>query len=456
MISCKNCGAQLNETQKFCPNCGVPVDNNSNVNSSVNVPAELGNEVNKPSENIGFNRNSEQDLDQFGFNNVHERTDNNISENVRVEQGNNITDINMNKVSSAKNHSNIKKAFPWIGIAIILAIVIVIGIFVVPILTIKTYENDDYVIKYNNSWTLDEEKEDMTLYYSDKDSKFIHNATATFTSLNFQLEDEEDKKTLYDEFYKVWSNLNGGKLTGGTDTFLKLTDESIYARIDYKLDNSVNVGAFYVVVSEKNNKVISFMSYCNRQNWDSIDSDVLKMLKKMTYKSEADNEVYEKFSEGIVKSYSSIGYIDYKIPDSWKLDEELTKANQGSSNYFRFRDGVSILDIKGLTPYDNVTMQNGTTYEKMKDSIIKAYGAVKEETIKTVNGKVWYVIITPDYTNNGVSYHNEIYFTLSTSNTNLYYVEAYVSNDTSDKKSTYFKDSIEYILESMVLHKVNE
>ena len=456
MVSCKNCGAQLNETQKFCPNCGVPVENTSNVNNDVNVNINLGNEVNKPSENIGFNRSLEQDLNQFGTNNPYDNRVDVISKSDSMEQVNNDTNINSNKTSIPKNHSKVRKTFPWIGIAIILLVVIAIGIFVVPILTMKTYENDDYVIKYNNSWTLDEEKEDMTLYYSDNDSKFIHNATATFASLNFQLEDEEDNKVLYDEFYKVWSNLDGGELTGGTDTFLELTDESIYARIDYKLDNSVNIGAFYVVVSEKNNKVISFMSYCNKQNWKSIDSDILKMLKKMTYKSEADSEVYEKFNEGVVKSYSTVGYIDYKIPDCWTLDGELTNANQSSSHYFRFRDGVSILDVKALTPYDSATMQNGTTYEKMKDSIVKAYGAVKDETIKTINGKVWYVIITPDYTNNGVNYHNEIYFTLSTSNTNLYYLEAYVSNETSDMKSDYFNDSIEYILESMVLHKVNE
>lgn len=469
-MNCKNCGTPLSPEQKFCPNCGSSIENNNYINnfdSSTNVPTGLNNrqvyDVNKPGD-IGFNRDMEQDLNQFGANNPYENRDNMIATH---KLGNNINNgfsgselVQINPAMTFNdNGKGNKRKFPWIGLAIGIVVLIFVGVFLLPIFNqfnMKTYETDDYVLEYNANWDLDDDEEKMTLYYSDKDSRFILNAISTFASLNFQVESETDKKTLYEAFYKAWSAVDGGELTGGTDTFLTLTDDSMYARVDYKMNDRENVGSFYVVINKKKDKVISFMSYCTQDNWKKIDKDIMKMLESLTYISEADSSYYEKFSEGDFKEYTSIGYMDYKVPECWTLDEERTKANQYKSYIFKFRDGVSLLDIKGVTPYDSQTMQAGTTYEKMKASIINKYGAIKKESMKTINDKVWYVVITPDYTSGGKSYHNEIYFALSANNTNLYYIEAYVSNDTSKEKTKYFNDSIEYILKSAVLYKDNE
>lgn len=478
-MNCRNCGLPLSSEQKFCPNCGSPVNavsnvsngvvtnvngaNNSTVsnvgipsniptnfnNQTVNVPTNFntGVNVNEPGD-IGFNRNLEQDLSQFGNNNPYANRDNMVS-----------SPPSSNTMQMHFPEEGKKRKFPWFIIAICLVVVMVGGLVGVPLLNsfkMTTYESDEYKLEYNGNWTLDEEQDKMTLYYSDKDSRFLLNAVSTFASLNFAVDSESAKQTLYKAFYDAWSNLDGGELTGGTDTFLTLNDETMYARIDYKMSDRENIGAFYVIVSEENDKVISFMSYCTEDNWNKIDKDILKMLDSIIYKSEADSSFYDKFTAGGVKEYSAIGYMDYKIPDCWSLDEERTKNTSYKSYIFKFRDGVSLLDIKGVTPYNSATMQTGTTYEAMKATIIKNYGEIKSEDTKTINGKTWYIVVTPDYTSGNKSYHNEIYFTLSASNKHLYYLEAYVSNDTSKNKTTFFNESIEYILESIELYKVDE
>ena len=500
IMNCKSCGAPLDAQQKFCPNCGTPVDNASFGNSTTmntlnsipnnvpgaiptqmtnsvpnNIPSGFNNQpsiltgfgtgvnVNQPSD-IGFNRNDEHDLNQFGSNDPYANRAGTMTKDSLVNQmsagfgGYNqapSTTMSMEELHEGGS----KKKFPWIGIAIALVVIMVGGIVGLPLINsynLKTYESDDYVLEYNGNWTLDEDQDKMTLYYSDKDSRFLLNAVSTFASLKFSIDDEEDKKVLYKAFYDAWSNVDGGELTGGTETFLTLNDDTMYARVDYKMTGRENIGAFYVVVSETKDKVISFMSYCTEDNWDKIDKDVIKMLKSITYKTEADSSAYDKFDAGNVKDYTAIGYMDYKMPDSWTLDEERSKSTGYKSYIFKFRDGTSLLDVKGVTPYNSTTLKTGTTYEAMKETIIKNYGAIKEEKTKTINGKVWYVVITPDYKSGGNSYHNEIYFTLSASNTHLYYFEAYVSNVTSENKTSFFNESIEYILESVKLYKVDE
>ena len=199
-----------------------------------------------------------------------------------------------------------------------------------------------------------------------------------------------------------------------------------------------------------------FASGVRTRNKDDIDKDVMDMLESISYKKESERSVYDEFKAGEVKEYSALGYMSYDIPSCWKYDEARSKENQYKSNIFVFMDDVTLMDIKSFTPYNSVTHTFGTSYESMKSSIIKAYGAVKNESKKTIKGKVWYVVTTPDYNVSGHSYHNEIYFTMSATNQHLYYVEVYVNNDTSPKKTKYLNKSIEYVLESATLLKVNE
>ena len=40
---CKNCGAQMNDNQKFCPNCGTPVQQSETVQTQGNSGQSAGN-----------------------------------------------------------------------------------------------------------------------------------------------------------------------------------------------------------------------------------------------------------------------------------------------------------------------------------------------------------------------------------------------------------------------------
>ena len=490
-MNCRSCGTPLSSEQKFCPNCGNQVINTvvasaspspngfvetssiNNYNNVINVPSNNFNvpsgyanasnvnvNVNTPSD-IGFNNGGNFSSDVL-FNNVNNSFNQQIYSKNSFSNSNQGFDSNLNmgmQMELPDKGNGKKRGFPWFAIAGVLIVIMVVGLVGVPLFNkqkISTYESDAYKMEYNGNWTLDEDAEKMTLYYSDNDSRFLLNAVSTFESLKFAVNNEEDKKTLYKAFYDAWSKVDGGMLTGGTNTFLTLNDETMYARVDYKMIGRENIGAFYVIVSQKNNRVISFMSYCNQDNWNTIDNDVMKMLNSLTYKSEAESSSYKEFKAGVVKDYSAIGYMDYKVPDCWTLDEERTKNVSYKSYIFKFRDGVSLLDVKGVTPYDSTINKTGTTYEAMKASAAKKYGGIVEEKTININNVKWYVIITPNYTSGNKSYHNELYFAFSDKNTHLYYFEAYVSNETSENKTSFFNESIEYILKSVKLYKVND
>ena len=456
-MNCRSCGTPVGTQQQFCPNCGAAV-NSSGMPNNVNMPSMQGvnsvpnfSNIQEPT-GIGFNRNMENDLAEFGANNPYaNRSD------FETKQPTNNSGMYVGNMKLPDDGS--KKKFPWFILAGALVVVMFLGIAVLPHfnkLNVKVYEDDLYSMEYNANWYVDEEKEDMTLYYSDKNSRLIFNALSSFTALNGTVSNESGKKDLYQQFYNAWSKIDGGNLTGGTNTFLPLGSGSLYARVDYVMTGRSNVGSFYVVINEEHDKVISFMTYCTTANKEDIDKDVMDMLESISYKKEAERSVYDEFKAGEVKEYSALGYMSYDIPSCWKYDDARSKENQYKSNIFVFMDEVTLMDIKSFTPYNSVNHTFGTSYESMKASIVKAYGAVKTESKKTIKGKVWYVVTTPDYNVNGYSYHNEIYFTMSATNQHLYYVEVYVNNDTSPKKTKYLNKSIEYVLESATLLKVNE
>ena len=458
---CSNCGKQVSSEQSFCPNCGTKIQNNISVNSNVVSPvSSVNNTVNQPSD-VGFNRNSEQDLNQFSFNNPYEsinRSQVNVSTNQNIN-GNNIP-MGMNMPDSNK------KKFPWFPIAIGLVIIMIIGIVFLPGINnmlFKTYENDEYSLKYNYNWSLDEEQEDLFLYYSDKFSKLVFNASTEFSDFSYKITDEKSRKELYKIFYDVWKETEGIKVNGGSDTFFDLENGSIYSRVDYILskdDGKGKKGSFYVLINEEYDSVISFMSYSTESKWETINEDIVEMLSSIVYKGETKIEKlekeYSKFEPGITKKYSTVGYMDYNVPGSFSYDKERSANNQYKSNIFTFKDGYSIVDIKASTIYDASTNIVGTNYEKMKNSIVKAHGELKEEDTKVFNGVTWYHMVTNDYVSNGSDFHNEIYFALSASGKHLYYVEVYIYNDGSTAKEKYINTAIEYILNSTILYKINE
>ena len=146
---------------------------------------------------IGFNRNMENDLEEFGSNNPYENRS-----NFETKQSANNSGMYVGNMKLPDDGS--KKKFPWFILAGALVVVMFLGIAVLPHfnkLNVKVYEDDLYSLEYNANWYVDEEKEDMTLYYSDKNSRLIFNALSSFTALNGTVSNESGKKDLYQQFY---------------------------------------------------------------------------------------------------------------------------------------------------------------------------------------------------------------------------------------------------------------
>lgn len=353
---------------------------------------------------------------------------------------------------------NGKKPFNWFIAFAVIMVVILFGVYVLPLFTdigYSRYEEEKFIIKYNTDWTngVDESTKKVYFSYLDTEYKVYINSQTTFESLNFNIRNEEDKKTLYKAYYDVWKNVEGGKLTGGLGTFEDLEeDEAIYTKIDYKLDGDQGVGAFYVVICEKYDLILTFMTFCREADKEVFEKKAMELIEGIDYVGltveEMEKEEYATFKAGSAKAYKAGIYIDYLIPEAWVLDEERMNATKSLFNIFKFKDSMSVLEVKGYT--------GGYTYEWMKNSAMTTYKAIKEEKQITVNGKVWYVFITPDYTSGGYNYHNEIYFTMSSNNKYLYYMQVCIYDETNNDsvKKAYLDESIEYILESMTLHGV--
>ena len=394
---------------------------------------------------------------------------NNFGDNgVQFNNQNMMMDGNNQTSNGGKNgiFGDFTTKIPWIPIAIGLVVIMVIGLILVPTFekhNLKLYEGSRYAFQYNGSrWTLDEKEENMTLNYEDEVSKFVLNGIVTYSSLNFEVKDAESKKILYDTLYTAWSDIENGKLTGkGTDTFRDLSNGAMYARINYKMTNSNNEGAFYIVVNKDYDLIISFSSLCTPDSYEDVDKDIMEMIHSMSYKAAAIASTtsivdYTKFRVQDAFKYHNEGYMSYFVPDCWNYDDINSAKFDYKSSVFKFSDSKAYLNVKAMTAYDDLGNAIGTNYDKIKADVANTYGAIKVEDSIVVNDKVWYILITPDYISNNESYHNEVYFTLSDSNLHYYYLEVSVPNWYDNLKLNYLRESVEYILKSAQLERVNE
>lgn len=348
----------------------------------------------------------------------------------------------------------------WLVVGTLILLIIIVGIYILPLFTdveYSRYEEENFIIKYNKDWVsqveLDTKK--INFLYKDTGYKIIINEVSTFSELNFEINTLDDRSVLYNAYYDSWKNIIGGKLVGGTNTFIDLgKDNSMYAKFDYELDGKQSGGSFYVIVCEKYDLIITLMTFCSLKDRNEFEKLVMDFINGIDYVGptvkEKEQQEYQEFQAQDIKEYKAGALIDYRVPNNaWTLDVSRTQSINNQYNIFKFKDEKSLLEVKAYQGY--------YTYESMKASAVSNFGALKKEDKITVNGKVWYALTTPDYDANGYSYHNEIYFTMSTNNNYIYFVQAYVFNETSidSVKRMYFEDSLKFIFENMTLNNVN-
>jgi len=160
-----------------------------------------------------------------------------------------------------------------------------------------------------------------------------------------------------------------------------------------------------------------------------------------------------KFVANNIKNYSSLGYMDYNVPDCWIYNESMSASMQYKSYVFTFKDNLSMLNVKaGSIMGNNNELEQ---YNYFKDQIINAYGNIQNEELKYFNNQKWYVFTTGlyDYPYGNSMFYNKIYLTFSNSASNIYYFEAYINNNMNEKE--YIEDSVEYIINSANLYKLD-
>lgn len=181
-----------------------------------------------------------------------------------------------------------------------------------------------------------------------------------------------------------------------------------------------------------------------------------KIEDKEDKEDKPETSLYDEFIVNNQKQYHILGYMNYLVPECWKYDEITAQKYEYKIDVFRFNDGYSMLDIKAFTAYDMFATEQTPIYDNIKKSVIDVYGFIKDERAMVINGNTWHVFVTDNYVNNGKKLYNEIYFTTSNLDTNLYYIEAYILDENNLQKSKYISESIKSIIKSATLYKIDQ
>lgn len=167
---------------------------------------------------------------------------------------------------------------------------------------------------------------------------------------------------------------------------------------------------------------------------------------------EQDNLEDNIFEPGITKNYSSLGYMDYVMPECWTYDDALSAQQQYKSYAFRYKDGYSKADINAGSYIHDVDVDD------VKNDIISTGWSIANEAKENINGIEWYKMTTKNYSLSGDShsYYNIFYFTISKQKTNFYLFNFYVSNDLNLNELESFNESIKYILNNVTLNRYDQ
>ena len=503
-MNCNNCGKQINEGGKFCTGCGAGIQ----MDSSVAEPRPQNQMNQQPM--INQNLNAEPIANDIGIPT--------ISSQIPQEAINQAV-LNQEPVSQVPINNKDKKglfsllagigaivlsAFIYLAVPLGIAgiyfkskeepksgkgkagkILSIIGLVLSCLAFIggyvlkgfsQTYSGDGFELKYNYNWRVGNLQGGQEALINDANNSYLipigSSSLSQHSSYNFDT--DAGKKSIYDEFYRMWqSSMSSQSMTlaSGSEGFGVLKGNIYYATIDYgKSTDNLN-GRYYILISKEDNIVLSFMTNSKPENFNKNNSETLKMLKgiKITNGSIGNNNSNNKddnnsnnnlgtFTPGTTKDYMALGYMDYKIPDCWAYSEEMSAAQQYKSYVFTFKDGKSFAEAKANTPMNSTTFEVGTSIERMRDNIRNAGLTIKSETTRTFNGKSWHHIITEDYDNANLAgnLHSEYFITFSTNNRNLYMFEFYLANVYSSSDKKYIDDSIDYILNSTKLLKVED
>ena len=197
------------------------------------------------------------------------------------------------------------------------------------------------------------------------------------------------KFKLYNDFREYWGRTDN--ISNGTGTFFTLTDDIYYASMDYTRNDTH--GKMYIIVSEKNNAVLSFSTAITIDKTDA-DKITLELLKNINISKLYDDEL-----SGILDTMSN--WNTYQSARSGDLGTKKTieggwRILANSEEYWTFKDGEfyyykSVNDLNDNYYQGTYKVYTGKTgaskvgiEESRIESIVTKNKGIKESDIYTL------------------------------------------------------------------------
>lgn len=259
----------------------------------------------------------------------------------------------------------------------------------------KTFIGESFEIKYKYPWVqttakLTTGEEAKILNYNNGQIRLMpigssdlsKTATTSFSTAT-------GKFKLYNDFREYWGRTDN--ISNGTGTFFTLTDDIYYASMDYTRNDTH--GKMYIIVSEKNNAVLSFSTAITIDKTDA-DKITLELLKNINISKLYDDEL-----SGILDTMSN--WNTYQSARSGDLGTNKTieggwRILANSEEYWTFKDGEfyyykSVNDLNDNYYQGTYKVYTGKTgaskvgiEESRIESIVTKNKGIKESDIYTL------------------------------------------------------------------------
>ena len=147
------------------------------------------------------------------------------------------------------------------------------------------YNGDEFTLKHSNGWKLNTiyTGEDMLTNEAYGANLGINGKTTLWRSFNT----ERERKVIYDDLYEIFRETGYDmRFYDGSDGFNILKDNIYYATIDYGFYGDYGYqlnGKIFVIVSQKYDIVLSFMSYSEPENYNKVSEEIFKILKTIEF-----------------------------------------------------------------------------------------------------------------------------------------------------------------------------
>lgn len=156
----------------------------------------------------------------------------------------------------------------------------------------KTFIGESFEIKYKYPWVetttkLTSGEEEKILNYNNGQIRLLSIESSDLSkTATMDFKTSSGKFKLYNEFREYWGKTDN--ISNGTGTFFTLKEGIYYASMNYTRRDTY--GKIYIIVSEENNAILSFMSAVTIDK-TKADKEVLKLFENINISTLYDDEM---------------------------------------------------------------------------------------------------------------------------------------------------------------------